>query len=75
MIANRQEALLCGMPVRQNDKKTLEGQGRQQACRKNGQKTRTGSVRGPTRIQLARSDSATEGQVNPPTIQIRHNIC
>ena len=63
------------MPVRQNDKKTLEGQRRQQACNKDGHTTRTDRVRGPARIQLTRADRAAEGQTDPTTIQIRYGIC
>ena len=58
------------MSVRENDKKTLEGQGRQQECNKNGNKTWSDCVRGPIRIRLAQTDCIAEGQAYPTTIQV-----
>ena len=66
----QQETLLCSVSIRKNDKKTLEGQGRQQGCHEDGNTTRTGRIRGPTGIQLARADCAAEGQADPTKIQV-----
>ena len=73
--ANQQEALLRSVPVRKNGKKTLEGQGRQQAYDKDAYTTRTDRVRGPARVHLTRADRAAEGQTDTTTIQIRNSIC
>ena len=62
------------MSVWENDKKTLEGQGRQQACYKNGNMTWSDCVRGPIRIKLAWTDCTAEGQANPTTIQVCDSV-
>ena len=45
--AHQQEALLCGLSIRENDQKTLEGQGRQQGNNENHNTTRPSCLRGP----------------------------
>ena len=74
MTAHLHETVLCSMSVRENDEKTLEGQGRQQACNKSGNTTWSESVRRPTRIQLAWTDCTAEGQADPKMIQVCDSV-
>ena len=70
LLTSKKEALLCSVSVWENDKKTLEGQGRQYECHKNSYTTRTDRVCGLTRVHFARAYCASEGQTDPTMIQV-----
>ena len=64
MPPRQQETLLFGLPLWQNDKTSLEGQGRQQKCHKDGHMAWANCITRPTRVQLTWPNRPAQGQTD-----------
>ena len=64
----QQETFLFSMSIWQNDKNTMEGQGRQQKCHEDGHMAQEVCFGGPIGIQLPWPHCPIQGQAYPTTL-------
>ena len=75
MPAYMSYTLLRRLPVRQDDEKTLEVQGRQQSDGQNGHLSRTSGVGGPVGVHIPRFHHPAQRNPHATKIQVRHRFC
>ena len=66
--SHKQETLLFGMPVWQDDETSMEGQGREQKHHKSSHMTQANLIGGPIGVQLPWLYCPTQGQAHATTL-------